>query len=58
MAQAAFDACPELQQITLTLPNLHYFPLNLQPFGIESNKLLLLPTDAPHGQIEATIARS
>lgn len=57
IAQAAFDACPEIQQITLTLPNLHYFPLNLQMFGIESNKHLLLPTDAPHGQIEATIAR-
>ncbi|HSJ03112.1 MAG TPA: urate oxidase [Verrucomicrobium sp.] len=57
MARAAFDACPGIQQVTLALPNLHYFHHNLRPFGIEENTVLLLPTDEPHGHIEATIAR-
>ncbi len=57
MAQAAFDACPEISQITFALPNLHFLLINLQPFGIENKNELFVPIDEPHGQIEATIAR-
>jgi urate oxidase len=58
MAQAAFDACAQIDLITLTLPNLHYLRHSLGAFGIPDNDVLLLPTDEPHGQIEATIARA
>lgn len=58
MAGAAFDACAEITQITFALPNLHFLLQNLAPFGIENNNVLFLPTDEPHGQIEATISRA
>lgn len=58
MAEAAFEACPEIQEITLTLPNLHYFSQNLRAFGIENTNVLLLPSEEPHGQIEATLSRN
>lgn len=58
MGQAALNACPEIAQITLALPNLHYLLSNLQPFGRENLNVTFVPTDEPHGQIEATIARA
>ncbi len=57
MGQAALNACPEIAQITLALPNLHCLLLNLQPFGRDNPNVTFVPTDEPHGQIEATIAR-
>lgn len=58
MGQAALHACPEIAQITLALPNLHCLLLNLQPFGRDNPNVTFVPTDEPHGQIEATIARA
>lgn len=58
MAAAAFEACPEIQEITLTLPNHHYFTQNLRAFGIDNTNVLMLPSEEPHGQIEATISRN
>ena len=57
MAQAAFDVCGLIDEITLALPNRHYLPANLQPFGIDATGVSFVPTDEPHGQIEATIVR-
>ena len=57
MAQAALTAVPEMESIRLVLPNKHYLPVNLTPFGLENPNELFLPTDEPHGQIEATVAR-
>jgi urate oxidase len=58
MAQAAFEAVSEIDEITLALPNKHYLPVNLSPFGIDATGVSFVPTDEPHGQIEATIART
>jgi urate oxidase len=58
MAGAALAACPEIAAITLTLPNQHYLPANLQPFGLDGTGISFVPTDEPHGQIEATLARA
>lgn len=55
MAQAAFDACGLIDEITLALPNKHYLPANLTPFGIDATGVSFVPTDEPHGQIEATM---
>jgi urate oxidase len=57
MAEAAFAAVPEISRITLALPNKHYLPINLKPFGLENHNEIFLPTDEPHGQIEATLTR-
>jgi urate oxidase len=50
-----FDAIAEIR---LSLPNKHCLPVNLQPFGMENNREIFVPTDEPYGLIEATIQRA
>jgi urate oxidase len=57
MGSAALKAAPELADIHLAMPNKHYLPINFQPFKIENANEIFLPTDEPHGQIEALITR-
>jgi urate oxidase len=57
MGEAALSVCPEISRISLTMPNLHYLVIDLAPFNIKNDKELFLPTDAPQGWIEATVAR-
>ncbi len=58
MGEAALLAAPALANIKLTMPNKHYLPLNLTAFGApEGQSTILLPTDEPHGKIEATVSR-
>jgi urate oxidase len=57
MGSAALAAAPEIAEIHLAMPNKHYLPINFQPFKLENNNEIFLPTDEPHGQIEARITR-
>ncbi|WP_132255978.1 factor-independent urate hydroxylase [Methylobacterium segetis] len=57
MGEAALAAVPEIAEIHFALPNRHYIPLDLSPFGLANPGTVFLPTDEPHGQIEATIGR-
>jgi len=57
MAAAAFAASPHVRRVTLALPNRHYLLANLKPFGLDNPNVTFIPTDEPHGQIEATIDR-
>jgi len=57
MAEAALKAVPQISEITLKLPNKHCLLINLKPFGLENDNEIFVPTDEPHGQIEATVAR-
>jgi urate oxidase len=47
-----------IAEIRLSLPNKHCLLVNLQPFGLENNNEIFVPTDEPHGLIEATIQRA
>lgn len=58
MAEAALDACPEISEIAIAMPNKHCLLVNLQPFGMDNPNIVFTATDEPHGQIEATIRRS
>ncbi|HEV7866889.1 MAG TPA: urate oxidase [Chthoniobacteraceae bacterium] len=58
MAERALAACPHISQVHLAAPNKHCLLVNLTPFGIENRNELFVPTDEPHGQIEATVARA
>ena len=58
MAQGALDRCPEVAGIHLAMPNKHYLPANLTPFGRANRNEIFIPTDEPHGQIEATVSRA
>ncbi|MCW2923903.1 MAG: urate oxidase [Thermoleophilia bacterium] len=57
MASAALAACPAIDEVSLALPNRHYIPLDLTAIG-RSRGAVLLPTDEPHGLIEATVTRT
>lgn len=57
MAEAALKAVPEISEVHLAMPNKHYLLINLQPFSMENKNEVFLPTDEPHGQIEATVSR-
>jgi len=57
MGSAALLACPEIGEIHIAMPNKHCLYVPLDKFGIENNNEIFLPTDEPHGQIEATIGR-
>jgi urate oxidase len=57
MGEAALRAAPEIAQVTLSMPNKHCLPVDLSPFGMENRNEVFVPTDEPHGQIEATVAR-
>jgi urate oxidase len=51
------SVCPEISRISLTMPNLHYLVIDLASFNIKNDKELFLPTEAPQGWIESTVAR-
>jgi urate oxidase len=57
MGDAVLKAHPEIEEIRLTLPNKHYLPVNLEPLGLENKGEIFLPTDEPHGLIEACLTR-
>lgn len=57
MAEAAFAACPMIDEITITMPNQHHLPFNLQPFGKHNANVTFIPTDEPHGLISGTVRR-
>lgn len=57
MGDSVLAALPEIAEIAFAMPNKHYIPMNLTPFGLANDGAVFLPTDEPHGQIEATIGR-
>ncbi|GJD10644.1 Uricase-2 isozyme 2 [Galdieria sulphuraria] len=51
---------PEIDQVSLSMPNIHYLPANLEVFsnhGIAFENDIYIPTDEPHGIIHATVTR-
>jgi urate oxidase len=57
MGVAALEACPNIGEIHIAMPNKHYILVPLDKFGLENNNDIFLPIDEPHGQIEATVSR-
>jgi urate oxidase len=57
MAEAAFAACSLIDEITITMPNQHHLPFNMQPFGKANANVVFVPTDEPHGLISGTVRR-
>ena len=57
MGERALEAVPEIAVIRFAAPNKHYIPMNLSGFGRDAAGTVFLPTDEPHGQIEAVVSR-
>ena len=58
MGAAVLQDVAEVASIHLVMPNKHHLPFDLRPFGLENRNEIFVPTDEPHGLIEATLARA
>ena len=58
IGQAILERHPEVAEVSMSLPNLHHWTVDLSPFGIENDREVYVATKEPHGLIEATIRRS
>jgi urate oxidase len=57
MARAALEAAREVSAIHLSMPNKHCNLVDLSPFGQDNPNHIFVPTDEPHGSIQATVRR-
>ncbi len=57
MATLALEKVPEIDTVSLRLPNLHYFGYDLKRFGMENDNVIFYPAPDPHGDISATVSR-
>jgi urate oxidase len=57
MAESALAATPKIADITLSMPNKHCLLVDLSQFGQDNPNYIFVPTDEPHGSIEARICR-
>jgi urate oxidase len=57
MCSAVLDAEPAVEEISLSMPNLHRLLVDLSPFELDNPNVLFVPTDEPHGSISASVCR-
>jgi urate oxidase len=57
MADIVLENFEQVDEIQLTLPNRHHLLVDLSPFGLKNENEVFVPTDEPHGLIEATLRR-
>jgi urate oxidase len=57
MGEAVLEARPEVQRVSLRLPNRHHLLYDLGRFGLPNDHEIFEATDAPYGVIEGTVQR-
>jgi urate oxidase len=57
MGEAVLSNFDRVREIHLSLPNKHFNLVDLSPFGMDNPAQVFLPSDEPHGLIEATLRR-
>lgn len=57
MGEAVLENFPDITEISFSLPNIHYLPVDVSRFGLKNDNRIFLPTDEPHGLIEAKLTR-
>lgn len=57
MGKAVLEKFTVIEEIHFSLPNIHFLPVDLARFGLPNEKQIFLPTDEPHGLIEARLTR-
>ncbi|MBA2306059.1 MAG: urate oxidase [Acidobacteria bacterium] len=57
MGQAVLDNIEHVTAIHLVMPNKHHLPFDLTHLGLTNKNEIFVPTDEPHGLIEATLLR-
>lgn len=49
MGKAVLEACPDLSEVRLRLPNKHHFVVDCTPFGLDSAPEVFHADDRPYG---------
>ena len=57
VGRAILERHPEVDEVRMSLPNLHHWLVDLAPFGQPNEGEIFVPTREPHGLIEATVRR-
>ncbi|HEX9928959.1 MAG TPA: urate oxidase [Pyrinomonadaceae bacterium] len=57
MGEAVLGKFPNIVEIAFSLPNIHCLPVDFTRFGLENDNRIFVPTDEPHGLIEARLSR-
>jgi urate oxidase len=57
MAESALEKVSEIDEIEITMPNKHCLLVDLSRFGQDNPNEIFVPTDEPHGYIEARVRR-
>jgi urate oxidase len=57
MGEAVLKGVADVSEIELTMPNIHCLLVDLSRFGQDNLNEIFVPTDEPHGYIEARIQR-
>ncbi len=58
LGRAVLEAQPSIDEISMTMPNLHHWLVDLAPFGQANDREIFVATSEPYGLIQATIRRS
>jgi urate oxidase len=58
MGEAVLNRFDRVREIHLSMPNRHCILVDLSPFHLDNPNEVFVPTDDPHGLIEATLTRS
>jgi urate oxidase len=57
MGEAVLANVPDVEDIELTMPNIHCLLVDLSPFGQDNPNEIFAPIDEPHGYIKARLRR-
>ncbi len=57
MGEAVLEKVREVDEIELTMPNIHCLLVDLSRFGQDNPNEIFVPTDEPHGTIQARLRR-
>lgn len=57
MGEAVLEQVPQVEDIELSMPNLHCLLVDLSRFGQDNPNKVFMPIDEPHGYIEARLCR-
>lgn len=57
MGTKVLEKHPEIDEIKFSMPNLHHFLVDLEPFGLENPNEVFFASDRPYGLIEAVVKR-
>lgn len=57
IGEAILGEFAEIEEVAFSLPNIHCLPVDISKFGLENDNRIFVPTDEPHGLIEAKLTR-